>query len=71
MHEYGLTLSPLSDFTGLEALVVAVAHDEYVRMDPARLRGFFADPASGLVMDIRGTLDRAAVEAQGLTYWRL
>ena len=29
MHEYGLTLSPISDFTNLSALIVAVNHAEF------------------------------------------
>ncbi|GFK92388.1 UDP-N-acetyl-D-glucosamine 6-dehydrogenase [Fundidesulfovibrio magnetotacticus] len=71
MHEYGLTLSPMEDFKGLEALIVAVGHHAYKTMDPARIAGCFTVPEAGLVMDIRGALDRQRVLDAGLTYWRL
>jgi len=71
MHEYGLTLSPLDEFLGLEALIVAVGHEAYRAMAPASLPGRFAAPEAGLVMDIRGVLDRQRILDAGLTYWRL
>jgi UDP-N-acetyl-D-galactosamine dehydrogenase len=71
MHEYGLTLSPLSAFTGLEALIVAVGHQAYKDMPLASLASRFASKSGGLVMDIRGTLDKSSVSDAGLSYWRL
>jgi len=71
MHEYGLELFPMEAFTGLEALIVAVGHKAYVNYPVSDLPGLFSEPSSGLVMDIRGTLDKAGVIAAGLSYWRL
>ncbi|WP_243364602.1 nucleotide sugar dehydrogenase [Fundidesulfovibrio terrae] len=71
MHEYGLTLSPIEDFTNLEALIVAVGHQAYKDMPVPALKGRFAAKDAGLLMDIRGTFDKAAVAAAGLSYWRL
>ncbi len=71
MHEYGLKLSPMEAFTGIEALIVGVGHTAYVDYPVAKLPYLFSEPSSGLVMDIRGTLDKAEVAAAGLSYWRL
>jgi UDP-N-acetyl-D-galactosamine dehydrogenase len=71
MHEYGLTLSPMKAFTGLEALIVAVGHQAYKDMPTASFASLFASKTGGLVMDIRGTLEKSRVAAAGLSYWRL
>jgi UDP-N-acetyl-D-galactosamine dehydrogenase len=71
MHEYGLTLSPLTAFTGLEALIVAVGHQAYKNMPMTSLASRFAPKSGGLVMDIRGTLEKSSVSGAGLSYWRL
>jgi len=71
MHEYGLTLAPLEEFTNLEALIVAVGHKSYKATPAGDLAKRFAAPRGGLVMDIRGTLDRKALTEGGLDYWRL
>jgi UDP-N-acetyl-D-galactosamine dehydrogenase len=66
-HEYGLEISPLSDFEGLDALVVAVPHAEYlrqVRHIPAMLR------KGGILADLKSVVDRASVPAD-VRYWSL
>lgn len=71
MHEYGLTLSPMEAFTGLEALIVAVGHQTYKDIPMASFASLFASKTGGLVMDIRGTLEKSRIAAAGLSYWRL
>jgi UDP-N-acetyl-D-galactosamine dehydrogenase len=71
MREYGLRLSPLEDFTGLEALIVAVGHKAYRDMPVQSIRQMFDGHDSGLVMDIRGCLDKKQLTQSGLSYWRL
>ncbi len=70
-EEYGLELSPLEALTGLEALIVAVGHRQYAGLTPENVLPRFANPSTGLVMDIRGALDKARYTAAGLSYWRL
>jgi UDP-N-acetyl-D-galactosamine dehydrogenase len=71
MHEYGLTLSPLKELSGLEAVIAAVGHEAYKDLTADTIKAMFQNPASGLVMDIRGALDKNSIEAAGLSYWRL
>ena len=69
--EYGLELVSWSELTALDAVILAVPHATYVEHCPAALQDVFATPQLGVLMDIKGALDPAAVEAQGLAYWRL
>ncbi|NJB68217.1 UDP-N-acetyl-D-galactosamine dehydrogenase [Desulfobaculum xiamenense] len=70
-REYGLTLAGLDEFTNLDGLFLAVSHRQYTELSAERIAGFFADPAKGMLMDIKGFFDRAAIEGAGMGYWRL
>lgn len=68
-EEYGVTLQPLTALRDLDALILAVSHAEFTRMDAAALRAMFRRPEAGIVMDVKGCLDKTSLS--GLTYWRL
>lgn len=70
-HEYGLELAHLADFTRLDAVILAVAHDEYRAMAPAQMRSWFLAPENALLLDVKCMFDPAAVEAAGIALWRL
>ncbi|WP_285905690.1 nucleotide sugar dehydrogenase [Pseudodesulfovibrio pelocollis] len=70
-HELGLELCALDDLRDLDALILAVAHDQYRDIPLAEIRQWFADPARALVVDVKGFFDRAELEALDITYWRL
>ncbi len=70
--EYGLTLDPLESFRDLDALILAVPHQAYLTtLDPMALRSWFRDEGQGIVLDVRGALDRKALRDAGLWHWRL
>ncbi|MFZ5811342.1 MAG: nucleotide sugar dehydrogenase [Thermodesulfobacteriota bacterium] len=70
--EYGLTLEPLEAFRDLDALILAVPHDSYLKsLDAPELRSWFRDEGQGIVLDVRGALDREALRDAGLWHWRL
>ncbi len=71
MHEYGLALSPLEEFTNLSALIVAVNHHEFESLTPDRLRAMFAPGLTPLVLDVKGMCDKDALLAHGFVFWRL
>lgn len=69
MHEYGLTLMPAEELRPANAVVVAVAHDEY------RLRGWdfvqgLLSGGKGVVADIKGVMPRED-KPEGIVLWRL
>jgi len=68
-HEYGIALTPMEALKPADAVILAVAHEPYVkegwRLIQRLLRG-----GAGLAFDVRGLLDRATRPA-GIELWRL
>ena len=67
-HEYGLTLSSLEAFSGLDALVLAVSHREYREMAAEALFGMLKP--GGLLVDVKSCIPRSHVP-EGIAYWSL
>ena len=73
-REYGLSFAPLEALTDLDALIVTVPHRAYAEQGVLALPALherFAVPDKALLMDVKGHFPRAAVEAEGMAYWRL
>jgi UDP-N-acetyl-D-galactosamine dehydrogenase len=66
-REYGIALSPEAALTGLDALVVAVNHAEYLA-DPAALVARVR--SGGILVDVKSALERAGMPEE-LVYWSL
>nr|WP_036698084.1 nucleotide sugar dehydrogenase [Paenibacillus taiwanensis] len=67
-EEYGFELA--QDIPPVDAIIVAVNHQEYVDAPLEQLRGKYADNRNVLV-DVKGIYDRNEAEAMGFKYWRL
>jgi len=67
-HEYGVTLSSLDAYKGLDAVVLAVSHKEYMQMGAQKLVSFVRD--GGLFIDVKSALSAAQME-RGVQYWSL
>lgn len=69
MRECGLALCAWDDLPRADAIVVAVAHRQYLAMAIDR----FVDKATpiGAFIDVKASFDAAALRATGLTVWRL
>ncbi|MGH8293083.1 MAG: nucleotide sugar dehydrogenase [Gammaproteobacteria bacterium] len=68
-HEYGVKLMPFEHLQPADALVAAVAHEQYRRLDAPQLKRLLKKPP--LVMDVKAMFPRAALEAAGIRVWRL
>ncbi len=68
-HEYGIALTAWDKMPAADALVLAVAHKEYLAMPLDNLLSK-AVP-NGCVIDVKSALDRTTVAAKGFTLWRL
>jgi UDP-N-acetyl-D-galactosamine dehydrogenase len=68
-HEYGVTLTELHALQPADAIVLAVAHRQYVAGGWPFIQRMLRD-GSGLVLDVKMKLDRAAKPA-GIELWRL
>ena len=67
-HEYGLRLTPLSEFQGLDAVIFAVSHAEYLELGAAGIGAMVR--AGGVLVDVKSVLSRDALPTH-VTYWCL
>ena len=70
-QKYGSELTDVSEMKDLDGLVIAVAHDDFKKLD---LNSFYSKdlPAKDRVLvDVKGLYPAEEEEALGLTYWRL
>lgn len=70
-HEYGIKLGVIDADHKVDSLIVAVGHREYRELSAARLKSFCADAARPVVGDLKSLFDRHALDAAGLTVFRL
>lgn len=68
-EEYGVSLSPLEDLRGSDAIVLAVPHDAFVEGGWGLVSGLLPD-GKGLVLDLKGVLERKTIPG-GIDLWRL
>jgi UDP-N-acetyl-D-galactosamine dehydrogenase len=68
-HEYGLELEAWDDLPRADAVVVAVAHRQFVSKTVADYRKKLVD--QGCFIDVKSRFDMAALQQAGLTVWRL
>ena len=70
LSHYGVALSDNSALNNLDAVVLAVAHDEYKQLTVSDIDKLYGVGTKVLV-DVKGILDRKEYEAAGYSYWRL
>lgn len=71
-HLYGVELAERSAVENVDALIIAVAHDEFGGMTKEEISGYF-NPANAkkVLVDIKGILDRKEYTCDDYIYWRL
>ena len=67
---YGVELADLADVSGMDAAIVAVAHERFRRMSADELAALFGD-CPRVLLDLKGCLVRDACVEAGYRYWRL
>jgi UDP-N-acetyl-D-galactosamine dehydrogenase len=70
MHEYGIEFVDMDSIKNMDAVILAVAHDEFKSIDITRMDAFFGD-GQKVLLDLKGLMDRSEYEAAGYEYWRL
>ncbi len=72
-HEYGIVFDSVEDIKGMDAIVVAVGHDQFMNFSQEDFNTMFKNGSSEskVLLDIKGILDRKEYEAAGYKYWRL
>ena len=67
-EELGIGLRPLTELTGLHALVLAVPHRELMELPKRELFGMLAP--DGILIDVKSVFSPADVP-EGIRYWSL
>ncbi len=67
--EYGINLTPWKDLTDIDAVIIAVAHKQYVDLGKNKIKAMLK--RHGLIMDIKGILDPKEFSDTGITIWTL
>ena len=69
LHEYGVRLAGWDSLPAADALILAVAHRQYLQMpSDALLRKVVRQ---GCIIDVKSVLDAPALRKEGLRVWRL
>ena len=71
--EYGIELVDIGAIKDVDALIIAVAHEEFLRMQISDFESMFRAESSQqkVLIDVKGILDRNQVEGKNIIYWRL
>lgn len=67
---YGIHLTEMQKITGMDAVILAVAHEEFVKLSIQNIDQFFAEKEK-VLLDIKGIMERRKFEKAGYIYWRL
>lgn len=70
LHEYGLCFVDIDSIKGVDAVILAVAHDSFKGFSEDYLAGFYGKNKK-VLLDVKGLLDRKKYEKAGYIYWRL
>lgn len=69
---YGITFGTLEDVKDMDAVIVAVAHDEFLKITKADIDGFFNKSNKTKVFaDIKGLFNKDDFKTEDYSYWRL
>ena len=71
-HEYGIKLCLKDELRDLDAVVVAVSHNELKTLTEADIASMHRpDSRNKILVDIKGIFDRKEFLDKGYSYWRL
>ncbi len=73
LHEYGITFCDMSEIRDVDCLIIAVGHEEFMKMSLSDFDKFFKDVPNQkkVLVDIKGILNRKEAETLDYNYWRL
>lgn len=73
LHEYNITFNSINDIKDMDAIILAVGHDQFLRFAREDFDEMFKNESAenNVLLDIKGILDRKEYETAGYKYWRL
>lgn len=72
-HEYGIVFDSVENIKSMDAVVIAVGHDQFLKFNQEDFSKMFKNRTNTkkVLLDIKGILDRNEYESAGYKYWRL
>lgn len=68
---YGIEFVDMNDIADMDAVILAVSHQQFDGMGVADFDRFYAGNHRKVLVDVKSVLDKAAFEAADYLYWRL
>lgn len=69
---YGITFGRMEDVKDMDAVVIAVAHDAFLKLSKEQIGAFYnREHKQKVLLDIKGLLNREDYTAEDYIYWRL
>lgn len=69
---YGITFETMEAVRDMDAVIIAVAHDEFLSLNKEKINSFYrASHSKKVLMDLKGLLDRKEYLSEDFIYWRL
>lgn len=69
--EYGLQLAGEEQIKDMDAVIIAVAHDQYRNITMEQIDAMYAPGVKKVLIDVKGILNKNDYKAAGYLYWRL
>lgn len=67
---YGIEFVDIESINNMDAVILAVAHDDFDSLTIDQLNSFYG-PGKKVLLDLKGMLNRKDFESAGYNYWRL
>ena len=67
---YGMEFVDIATIRDMDAVILAVAHEEFKKLTPSDVDAFYGT-GTKVLLDIKGSLSRKTYEEAGYCYWRL
>ena len=70
---YGIKFAELSEVRDMDAVLIAVSHQEFMGLSPNEIDGMFKGGENGrkIIAEVKGILDKKEMLGRGYNYWRL
>ena len=68
---YGIEFADMNEIHDMDAVILAVAHEEFKALDVAKMDSFYQPKAKKVLLDLKGLLDRNTFLNADYIYWRL
>ncbi len=73
-REYGIEFTDIDTIKGMDAVILAVSHKEFLSFDMNKIDSFFKPSDKNndkVIIDVKGILNRKEYQNAGYIYWRL